>query len=232
MTMIKIDLTGAGAEPEIPVLRDQDGLELPEGAALNPDGSVTLTFEDPATVVFRPMGGAEAERWTVESLTLQRIKGRELRKVLAAKAARQPNLLLSLSSGISEAKLALLYPAMAAPDLSAARMVLNALIDTGGDGLQAQAEQRDDGTILLPLREAATDGDEEIRHELVFKKLRADALIAMQNAKDLLSTALHKATGLSLKAASGLIDDMDAADVNAAQRVIGFLSGIGRRTGG
>lgn len=233
--VIRIDLgapEGAAHGDEVPELREGPDLDLPAGAVPNPDGSVTLTFEEPARIAFRPVGGGEPREETFDHFDLKRLKGAQLRRVLDAAPARKANLLLSLSSGISEAKLALLYPRMEAPDLMAARMVLNVLIEGEADGVPAHAEKLDDGSVRLPLRWAAADGEGEPRSELLFRKLKADALIAMQGAKDPLSVSLHKATGLSLKAATGLIDDMDAADVFAAQRVVLFLSGIGRRSGG
>ena len=235
--VVTIDLAGDGSPASVssavPELREDDALDLPERAELQPDGSVMLRFEAPAAITYRVPGAGDVARTeTFDHLVLRRLKGAQIRRVMTAAGSRAADLTLALCTGISEAKLKLLYPAMEAADLVAARQVVSALIDADGTDLPERAAQQDDGTIVLRLRQAATDGEGVTHSELVFRKFKADALIAMQTAKDLLGTALHRATGLTLKAAAGLIDDMDAADVMAAQRVIGFLSGIGRRSGG
>lgn len=233
--MLTIDLAGDASPASlssVPELREGEQMELPERATLNPDGTVTLTFETAAAIVYRPVGGGDPRTESFDHLVLRRLKGAQLRKIIDAKAARGPDLALALSSGVSEAKLKLLYKVMEASDLVAARQVLDELVDITGEGLPAQAEQQPDGSIMLPLREPATDGDGVTHSELVFRKFKAEALVAMQTAKDLLGASLQHTTGLTPKAASGLVDDMDAADLRAAQRVVLFFSGIGRRTGG
>lgn len=232
---VTIDLAGEGSpasvSDQVPELREEQ-MDLPERATLNPNGSVTLTFEAPAGIIYRSVGGGEPRSESIDHLVLRRLKGRQIRKVIDVSRTRAAGVALSLCCGISEAKLNLLYKAMDAGDLIAANQVVSALIDANGEGLPEKAVEQPDGSIVLPLRASATDGEGTEHAELIFRRFKADALIAMQNAKDLLSTALHRASGLSLKAAATLIDDMDAADVMAAQRVIGFLSGLGRRSGG
>jgi len=235
-TVMTIDLAGEGspatASSQVLELCEGEPLDLPERAELQPDGSVVLPFEAPATISYRPVDGGEARSESVDHLVLRRLKGAQIRRVMDASRTRAAGLALALCCGISEAKLTLLFKAMEAGDLIAANQVVAALIGVNGEGLPEKAVEQPDGSIVLPLRAPATDGDGTQHAELVFRRFKADALIAMQNAKDLLGTALHRATGLSLKAAAALIDDMDGADVMAAQRVIGFLSGLGRRSGG
>lgn len=230
-----IDLGGAGSGAPVdtvPELREGAALDLPDGAVENADGSVTLTFAEPVTITYRPVGGGTVRSETIDHFVLRRLKGAQVRRIMDASSARASNLTLALSTGISEQKLSLIFKALDAPEMVKARQVTNALLDMSGDGLPDRAVQSADGSITLPLLYAATDGDGEPHEQVVFKRLKAEALIAMQGAKDFLSVALHRASGLSPKAAAGLIDDMDGADVNGCMRVIGFLSGIGRRTGG
>lgn len=230
-----IDLGGAsiGAPADaVPVLRDGPVLDLPEGAVENADGTVALTFAEPVTITYRPVGGGAPQSEVIEGFVLRRLKGAHVRRIMDASNARASNLTIALAAGISEQKLSLIFKALDAPEMVKARQVTNALLDAGGEGLPERALQNDDGSIILPLLYPAIDGDGEARDQIVFKRLKAEALVAMQGAKDFLSTSLHRASGLSLKAASGLIDDMDGADVNGCMRVIGFLSGIGRKSGG
>ena len=234
-TTISFDLGASAAAgvaaDDLPELLDGTPLDLPEGAKQNADGTITVTFDEPAVVRYK-QNGTELPPRTFTEMTLRRLNGVDYRKIVAAKSTRGAEIALSRSAGVSEAMLALLYRVMAAPDLVKLRQSVNVLMDADGEGLPERATEHDDGSITLPLLYPCEDGEDTAHAELTFQKLKADSLIAMQNAKDLLATGLHRATGLTLKAASGMIDVMDAADISAVQRVIGFLSGIGRKSGG
>jgi hypothetical protein len=117
-----------------------------------------------------------------------------MRRVVDAGKSRATDLSLSLCCGLSEAKLRLLYNVMAAPDFTAALSIVAKLIgvDDDAEGLPARAVAHDDGSVTLPLLYAATDGDGVERSELVFQKLKAEALKAMAAApsKDTIAVGL------------------------------------------
>jgi hypothetical protein len=119
---------------------------------------------------------------------------------------------------------------MDSADVGAAQQVINELLGGMKDGLPAHAEETPEG-YRLPLMYAATDGDGETHSELLFHRMTGADRIAIAQAKDPLDWAFHRAARLTPKAAKALIDDMDGVDIVAAQQVIAFLSGSGRRTG-
>src|SRR5579875_3400678 len=106
---LEINLAG-GAPPadDVPVLREQDGPELPANAVLNPDGGITLTFERPVTLTFRTAAGDTAKSEQHVSLVLRRLTGADMRKVLSAPGNKGTDVAPALSAGILPAKLALL----------------------------------------------------------------------------------------------------------------------------
>jgi hypothetical protein len=204
-------------------------LDLPERAVLNDDGSVTLTFEYPCTIEYRMVGAAGVARSeSFDHLVLNRLRGPDWRKIVDAK--NSTNTALARSAGLSPAKLDLLMKVMDSADMGAAQRVVAELLGGMKEGLPAHAEETADG-ITLPLLYPATDGEGTAHSELVFKRMTAADRTAIGQAKDPMDWAIHRTTGLSPKAAKGLIDDMDAVDIMAAQEVISFLSGSGRRTG-
>jgi hypothetical protein len=229
-----VDFTG-GAD-EVPFLIEDaagDPLPLPEGATRNADGTVTLTLAYPVTLTFRLPGGPEVQQKSFAELVLRRLTGLDMRRVIGARGGRSAQVALARSADLSEARIALLYAKMDASDISAANAVVASLcgFDTE-EGLPASAVTGDDGAITLPLSAPVEPQGFAPRHDLVFRRLRGDDLIAISQSKDLLPTAMARATGLSPKEANAVFDAMDAADIMAMQRVVGFLSGSGRRIGG
>jgi len=228
---LKIELAGDTMSPDalLPVLNeDAPPLELPDRATLLPDGTVRLDFEFPCKLEYRDTRGTVARVETFDHLVLRRLQGPDMRRILDAKNAT--NAALARSAGLTPAKLALLVNAMDSADVGAAQQVINELLGGLKDGLPAHAEETAEG-YRLPLFYPATDGDGEAHTDLLFRRMTGADRIAISQAKDPLDWAFHRATRLSPKAAKGLIDDMDGADVVAAQQVIAFLSGSGRRTG-
>ncbi len=227
---VNIDLAaGANAADEVPVLNEAAApMDLPERATLNADGSVTLILEFPCVIEFRALGGKTISTESFDHLVLKRLHGLDMRAVLIAKNAT--NAALARSTGLSAAKLDLLLKKMDSADVGAAQQVINELLGGMKEGLPDYAEETQDG-IKLPLLYPATDADGTLHTELMFKRMTGADRMAIAQAKDPLDWAVHRATGLSVKAAKGLIDDMDGADIVAVQAAIAFLSGSGRRTG-
>lgn len=212
---------------DIPVLDEGfAALDLPPGCALNADGSVTVTFDRPATVRFRT--GSEEKTETHEGLTLRRLTGAQVLKAIEAK--KTGTVALAFAAGLSPARLALLTDRADAADVTRLMNVVSELLGGLGEGLPEHAAETEDG-VTLPLRDLATDGDDGVHESLTFRRLTGGDLEAMAGAKDTLQVGIHRATGLTLKAVKGMLPVMDGADVMDAQRVIGFLSGSGRRTG-
>lgn len=229
---LEVNLTGPGAgADDLPVLGERDAPELPDGAQWRQDGGITLTFGTPVTLTYRTASGEPAKSEEFHLLVLRRLTGADMRKVLGV-GSRSADIALALSAGLPQAKMALLTDRMDAADFRAVQDALAALLEMG-EGLPARAEEQDDGSVRLALREPATDSDGVTHAELLFHRLKGGDLVAMGNAKDreALAVGIARACGLTPKAAQGLFEAMDAADVIAAQRVIGFLSGAGRRTG-
>jgi hypothetical protein len=226
---INLGNPAAAADAAVPILNEAaPPMDLPERATLNDDGTVTLTFEFPCKIEYRMLGGGVARTEDFDHLVLHRMRGLDMRKVLAAK--NTDTAALAISAGLTVSKLELLMKVMDAADANAAERVVQELLGGMANGLPAHAEETADG-VTLPLLYPATDGDGASQSELTFKRMTAADTKAIGQAKDPLDWAVHRTTGLSPKAVKGLIDDMDAADVVAAQRVINFLSGNGRRTG-
>jgi hypothetical protein len=228
---LTMTVAGDAASPDtsLPVLNEGAApLDLPERATLLPDGTVRLDLEFPCEVKYREVGGQVARSDSYDHLVLRRLQGPDMRRILDAK--NTTNAALARSAGLTPAKLALLLEKMDSSDVGAAQQVINELLGGQKEGLPAHAEETDAG-IRLPLLYPATDGDGEAHSELMFGRMTGADRAAIAQAKNPLDWAIHRATGLTPKAAHGLVDDMDGADIVAAQQVIAFLSGSGRRTG-
>ncbi len=228
-----IEITGDTTSPDdfVPVLNEgAPPLDLPPGATLLPDGSVKLDLEFPRELTYRQVGSGTVVRGEhYDHLVLRRLSGRDVRRLLDSKNAI--DLAIAISSGMTHARFNQLQNVMDSADVGAAQQVVNELLgDLSRDGLPVQAEETDEG-IRLPLFYPATDGDGELRAEILFSRMTGADRKAIATAPDTLTWAMHRATGLTPKAAKELIDGMDGADVVAANRVIGFLAGNGRRTG-
>lgn len=229
MEDLAIDVAGAAPAAVLPVLDEGIApLDLPSSATLNEDGTVTVQFDFPVTLEFRSVNGGSAQSVHYDSLRLRRLTGADVTKIIAAKAST--DVALARASGLSQARIALLTERMDAPDVTALRDTIAAMLGGLDDGLPKHADEIE-GVIVLPLRRDTEDGSGATIERLEFKRLTGGDLKAIADAKDTMPAALHRACGLTLKAARDLFDGMDGADAMDAQRVIGFLSGSGRKTG-
>ena len=164
-----------------------------------------------------------------DSLTFRRLGGTDVQRMMDGKNAT--DLAISLATGLTPAKFALLKREMDSADLGAAEQIINELLgDVTKPGLPPHAQETDEG-IRLPLYFPADDGAGQGYTELLFKRMNGADRQAIAQAADTLSAALHRSTGMTPKTAKELIRRMDGIDAVAAQRVIGFLSGSGRPTG-
>lgn len=211
------------------VLTEAPPLDLPRGAELNPDGSVTMTLDYPVTLKFRLAGSdAVTREEPVTQLVLRRLTGADVRKMIGAK--NPSTMALSLSSGLGLAKLHTLQNVMDASDDAAAAEIVNELLGGFAAGLPAHADETPEG-ITLPLMYPAADEDGTVRTEISFKRLTAVQRRQAGEAPNLLDWGASMATDVSPKTAKTLVDAMDGADAMAVNRVVLFLCGSGRRSG-
>ncbi len=214
---------------DIPVLREGAALDdLPEGAEENPDGTVTLTLSTPVTLAFRTAIGAVAQSDQIETLLFHRLTGAQARRYFQLGGRRGSKAMIAASTGMTEAKFALLNARIDAADQNACFAVIGALLDFDA-GLPSQATENLDGTITLPLRPSPEGA--EVPDSLTFRRLTGADRDAIASAKDSLLTGVQRASGMKIADADALLNEIDGADVLAAHRVVLFLSTSGRRTG-
>ena len=215
---------GAGVQ----LLSDAPPMDLPPGAVLNDDGSVTLTLDYPTAIILRTAGaGAVVRNEPVTQLVLRRLTGADVRKMIAAKNAN--TMALALSSGLGLAKLNMLQNVMDAADEAAAGIVVSELLGGMNPGLPAQAEETPEG-VTLKLWWPAADEEGTVCSEILFKRLTAAQRRQAADAPNLLDWGVALSTGMTPKVAKTLVDAMDGADAMAVNQVILFLCGSGRRT--
>ena len=147
---------------------------------------------------------------------------------------RRPNIVhagIALSAGMNDARFALLATKLDSSDLIAARSVFEQILGGMGGGIPDHAAETDDG-VVLPLRRPAHDGVGTEYNELTFRRMTGADLMAIEAAQHLvLPTRLSRSTGIVLKLAREIFEDMDAADAWDANEVGRFLARNGRRTG-
>jgi hypothetical protein len=219
---------GALPEDDVPVLREGDALDLPDGAIENADGTVTLTLSSPVTLAFRSAIGAVAQSDRIETLLFSRLTGAQARRYFLLGGRRGSKAMVAASTGMTEAKFALLNAKIDAADQNACFAVIGALLDFDV-GLPSHAKENADGGITLPLR-ASPEGA-EVPDSLTFRRLTGADRDAIDTAKDSLLIGVQRATGMKVNEADVLLNEIDGADVLAAHRVVLFLSTSGRRTG-
>lgn len=228
MDEITIDI-GADATPAVRVLDEGFApLDLPRNATLNDDGGVTIALDTPVTLEFRAVGGGTVQTVDYHELTLRRLKGVDIARVLLAK--NSIDVAIARATGLSPARTALLLERMDAADVTTVRETIAALLGGMEDGLPRHAQEID-RKVHLPLRDPVDDGDGLSLDKLTFRRLNGGDLKAIGEAKDTLAAALQRACGLTPKQAGAVFEAMDGADAMDAQRVVGFLSGLGRKTG-
>lgn len=214
------------AQPDAPAPAAVPALvaELPDGASVQPDGSVLLHLAYPVQLAFRAAGDAGAKAEAIDRLSFRRLTGADVGKITAAADARATMVALGCALGWTPARVALLMERIDAADMTAAAAVIAALLEPG-DGLPERARE-EDGKVVLPLL-VPVGGVNEI----TFRRITGADLQAIARAKDMLPTALARASRIPLPEARTLFDEMDGADAIGVSRVVGFLSGTGRTTG-
>lgn len=218
-----------GPDTSVPLLTEAPPMDLPRGATLNGDGSVTLTLDYPKALKFRTPGSEFVVREEpITQLVLRRLTGADVRKMIAAKNAVQ--MALALSSCMGLAKLSLLVQVMDATDEAAANEVVSELLGGFGPELPARAEETPEG-ITLKLWQPAADEEGTVHAEIAFKRLTAAQRRQAADAPNLLDWGVSLSTGMTPKLAKTLVDSMDGADAMAVNQVILFLCGSGRRAG-
>lgn len=214
----------------VPVLWEGPGMdELPDGATLNADGSVTVTLAYPFTLSYRAAGSDQvAKSDLVETVTLHRLTGAHVRKMRTAKDPARA--MISASARISAARLELWLKQMDAADETTLSEVVTAMLAIA-PGLPHQAEDQGDAVelrLLFPRDDEEGGSWESLR----FARMTAAMRRQMQEADDPLVWVICNATGLTPRVGRPLLDSMDGADVQAIARVLGFLGRSGRPTGG
>jgi hypothetical protein len=223
-------------DADVVILNEAAGTpDLPAGATFLPDGSVRYTLSFPIAIRTRASVGAAVTNESFSELVFRRLKGPDMRKIMVAKG-RMTIVALTRSCGLSAARAAVLYDRMDAKDISAASDVVAIL---GGfnemDGLPTHAEVTDEGKIILPLLHPESGGEFELPEKFVMRRMTGADLIAISQGgakgAEMTINALARTTGITLKDASDTFDAMDAEDIMALQRTVGFLSGNGQKTG-
>ena len=216
-------------DTSLPILFDGVPMDLPPSATLNHDGSVTVVLDYPKTLKYRAPGSdIVAREEAFSSLTLRRLTGLDVRKMIGAK--NPVEMALSIASGLGPAKLNLLKTVMDATDETAANEVVGELLGGMKQGLPDYAEDSPEG-VTLPLLRPAVDEEGTVYTSLTFKRLTAAQRKIAADAASQLDWGIALATGVTPKLAKSLVDRLDGADAMAVNQVILFLFGSGRRTG-
>ncbi len=199
-------------------------VDLPPGADWTAEGGVFFTLDE--AVELKRAVDSQMVSETVTVLHFSRLSGDDVIAILGAPKTHADIVMIARALKRKQSEAAQLRDKVVAPDLSAIVEVLGAILEMG-DGLPPRAEQ-DGDVIKLPLYGALDDGTTE----LCFHKLYGKDLTQIGRAKDLvLATGISVATRRPLAEVRGWLGKMDGADVIAAQRIIGFLSRSGRKTG-
>lgn len=225
---ISLEIGALPGADGVPVLREGDALELPEGAAENADGTVTLTLSSPVALAFRASAGGVTVSETIDTLLFNRLTGAQARRFVTVGGRRGTKAAIAAATGMTEAKFALLNARIDAADQTACFAVIGELLGIGAD-LPERAVENADGTITLPLRPSPEGAD--VPETLTFRRLTGADRDAMATAKDAVLTGVARSTGMKPADADKLLNECDGADVLAAHRVVLFLSTSGRRTG-
>ena len=208
---------------------DAAPLDLPPNAALNADGTVTLTLEWPCSVDLRKPGTSDvAATESYTALTLRRLTGADVRAMIAAKDSGETA--LALSSGLGLGKLRRLQTVLDARDEADANAVIGEFLGVAGQGLPARAIE-DDGVITLPVLYPVTDESGVVHDRIVFRRMTAVMRKQAVAARSILDWGVAQTIGLTSKQASAFVDIMDGADAVAVNQVVLFLFGSGPRTG-
>lgn len=218
--MVDLLITEAAPDAVVPTLWEGPELDLPPGAVLNGDGSVTVTLRYPFDLAYRQ--GAETIRSErVAEVTLRRLTGADVLKITKAKDAARAAIVAA--AGLTPARFELWCQKLDASDETLLGQVVTEMMGVGRSGLPEQAEDRGDA-VLLRLLFPAEDDQGTAWSELRFPRMTAAQRRRMTDADESLVWAVQHATGLTPKGARALLVAMDAADAAAITRVLGFLA--------
>ena len=119
------------AEDELVAVEEDAAPELPKRAALQPDGSVMLTFRFPRMVKRSAGNGAAVREETFEQLHMHRLNGADMRAISTAVEGSRAVVAIAKSSRLHEAVIKVLYDKLDAADANAASEVVGYFLDTG-----------------------------------------------------------------------------------------------------
>lgn len=213
-------ITAAEPEAAIPTLWEGPPLDLPAGAALNPDGSVTVTLAHPFDLQYRQAGDVIRSERITEAV-IHRMNGADMLRVMKAKDRERAAMIAALR--ITPARYELWAQHMDARDESLLGEVVAEIMQAGRTGLSAQAEDHGDA-VTLRLLLPANDDQGTLWEEIRFPRLTVVARRRIGEADEPLVAFVQHGTGLTPKSARALVHAMDAADVAGVMGVRGFLS--------
>jgi hypothetical protein len=107
------------------------GPRLPKGAVRNADGTVTLTLQFPVEQQSKRASDAAPTTTQYDTLTMRRLKGRDLTRIAEARNGTGGMVGVALSAGIPEILFARLWDKMDAVDITAAAEVLQYFLGNG-----------------------------------------------------------------------------------------------------
>jgi hypothetical protein len=123
------DTVGAGVVQIADDGEDPDA--LPPQALPQPDGSVILPLRFPVTMQFRRRSSAEVRTETTTELHFRRLRGEDLRAMMAASNETKAVVAIARSTRISEAMMKPLYDRMDGADAAAASQVVMHFLGNG-----------------------------------------------------------------------------------------------------
>ncbi len=123
----------APSDPNVLVINDAKAGsdELPRGATLNDDGSVTLVLRFPVLLQWKTVGSEVVQSDRYDTLTFHRLRGADMKEI--SKASRDKTIVVGLarSAGISELKMDAVFDRMDGADAGAAGQILSYFLGGG-----------------------------------------------------------------------------------------------------
>lgn len=192
--------------------------DLPAGATVNPDGSVTLAVSCRLPV---PRDHPDGSGIDGHQLIFRRLTGADYRKIVRAKNKLAAALHRSL--GWASGDVSRLEQDLDSTDLVAVFAVVGYLL-LGAGSVPDRAVPQLGGGFVLPLLYPFSDG-RTAYHSLCFRPLTVEQSLACgaPERDGFMANCLSRSTGLPLWSASSVVDRMDAADFAAAQAILATL---------
>lgn len=207
----------------VQVLRDEPPpMDLPPGARINPDNSVTLSLDHPFDLKVRSEGSSALIVEHFDELVLRRLSGAEARRVVHA--TNTVRAAMSLSLGITLKKLILIENLIDARDEAAARDVVSELLGGLRMELPPYAEITPTG-IRLPIFRPVLDEHGLPDSNILFGPITGAQRQRIAHSPSILDWGIATSLGISPKVAKSLVDALDGADVMAMNAVVMFLCG-------